>query len=250
MGRDLLRSLWLSMKRNGFFQTLKLVLHYLRFKTSTESYYTFRFQPLKQSVSLRPGTSDFSVFRQIMMNGEYDMPLPNSYVIIDAGANIGLASLHFCSRFPGSTIYAIEPDSGNYQALAYQVRDLAGVKIFHRALWSRKEMLQLQVTGADAWGIQVQSAQGGNVQGIDLTSFMQEQKINQIDVLKVDIEGAEVELFQGNYDYWLRRTRILIIELHETLRPGCEKMFYEAINTISHRLERSGENIVVYNLEA
>lgn len=251
MYRDLLRSLRLSVARNGFFQTVRLVLQYNRLKKSKDTYYTFLFRPLNHTVKLRPGTSDFSVFRQVIMNGEYDMPLPISpNVIIDAGANIGLASLYFNNRFPHATIYAMEPDHKNYQALQHQVSDIAAVKTFRVALWKEKEMLSLQSAGADAWGIQVQSGKANaDVQGIDLTSFMHEQKIEIVDLLKIDIEGAEVELFQTSYEYWLKRTRIMVIELHENLRPGCEALFFEAIKVIPHRIERSGENILVYNLE-
>lgn len=251
MYADVLRSLRLSVARNGFFQTVRLVLQYNRLNKSKDAYYTFPFQPLNHMVSLRPGTSDFSVFRQVMMNGEYDMPLPiTPRVIIDAGANIGLASLYFHNRFPQATIYAMEPDHKNYQALQHQVKDIAEVKTFHLALWKQKEMLSLQSAGADAWGIQVQAGkENANVQGIDLTAFMQEQKIEQIDLLKIDIEGAEVELFQARYEYWLKHTRIMIIELHENIRPGCEALFFESLKIIPHRIERSGENIVVYNLE-
>lgn len=251
MYADVLRSLSLSVERNGFFQTARLVLHYNRLKKSKDTYYTFPFQPLNHTVSLRPGTSDFSVFRQVIMNGEYDMPLPiTPRVIIDAGANIGLASLYFHNRFPHATIYALEPDHKNYQALQQQVNDIAAIKTFHLALWKEREMLSLQSAGTDAWGIQVQSGKANaDVQGIDLTSFMHEQKIEIIDLLKIDIEGAEVELFQASYEYWLRRTRIMVIELHENLRPGCEKIFFDAIKTIRYRVERSGENLLVYNLD-
>lgn len=251
MYRDLLRSLRLSVARNGFFETANVLLQYRRLKKSTSLYYTFPFRPLNHTVTLRPGTSDFSVFRQVIMNGEYDMELPvKPAVIIDAGANIGLASLYFHNRFPQAVIYAMEPDHNNFKALQHQVKDIPAVKTFQVALWREKEMLSLQSAGADAWGIQVEAGKkNADVQGIDLTSFMQEQNISVIDLLKIDIEGAEVELFQAPYAYWLTRTRILVIELHENLRPGCETIFNNAVKTIRHRMERSGENTVVYNLD-
>ncbi len=251
MYRDLLRSLWLSVVRNGFFETMNVVAHYRRLKKNSGTYYTFSFKPLNHTVSLRPGTSDFSVFRQVIMNGEYDMTLSiKPKVIIDAGANIGLASLYFHNRFPQAAIYAMEPDHDNFKALQHQVKDIPIVKTFQVALWREKEMLSLQSAGADAWGIQVEAGKkNANVQGIDLTSFMKEQNIAIIDLLKIDIEGAEVELFQAPFEYWLTRTRVLVIELHENLRPGCEKIFFDAIKTIRHRVEQSGENLLVYNLD-
>lgn len=241
----------MSAKRNGIFQTARLVGHYNRLKNSNERYYTFLFEPLGHTVSLRPGTSDFSVFRQVIMNGEYDIEVPiKPTVIVDAGANIGLASLYFHSRFPQATIYAMEPDLNNYSALQHQVECISEIKTFNAALWSQKEMLSLQSDGVDAWGIRVESGKkNADVLGIDLTSFMHDQGIDIIDLLKIDIEGAEVELFQADYAYWLTRTRMLVIELHENLRPGCEKIFFDALKSIQHRIERSGENLIISNLD-
>lgn len=251
MNSDLLRSLRSSVKRNGIFQTARLVGHYNRLKNSNVAYYTFSFEPLGHRVSLRPGTSDFSVFRQVIMNGEYDIEVPfKPTVIIDVGANIGLASLYFHKRFPQATIYAMEPDLNNYSALQHQVEDVSEIRTFKVALWSQKEMVSLKSDGVDAWGIRVEAGnKNADVQGVDLASFMREQHIDRIDLLKIDIEGAEVELFQADYSYWLTRTRMLLIELHENLRPGCEKIFLEAIKSIRHRVERSGENLVVFNID-
>ncbi len=251
MYRDLLMSLRSSLVRNGAVQTARLIAHYLRFKKWSAAYYTFWCSPLNRTVSLRPGTSDFSVFRQIIMNGEYDIPIsPDPCIIVDAGANIGMASLYFNHRFPKAVIYSLEPDPKNYKALQHQVSGISVIRTFHLALWRRKEKLAVLSNGADAWGIQVQASERqGDIDGIDLTSFMLEHNIGTIDLLKIDIEGAEIELFQVSFEYWLHRTRVLVIELHEGLRPGCEKIFFDAIKTIRHRMERSGENIVVYNLE-
>lgn len=251
--RALFTSFKSSIYRNGMLSTFGIVWHYFRLKRSRRSFYAFHFGPFKHKIKLRRGTSDFSVFRQIAMNGEYDLALPlQPNVIIDAGANIGLASLYFHTRFPSAKIYSLEPDPGNYRAMEEQVRGISAIKIFSYALWGKKEKLSLHLSGVDAWGIRVQQAKSdkeNNISGIDLSSFMRDQKIEMIDLLKIDIEGAEVEIFEGEFDYWLQRTRILIIELHENIRPGCERIFYNALQSIRHRVYHSGENVVIYNLD-
>lgn len=251
MIRDVLTSVESSIRRHGIRQTLSLLWHYFIFKISSKRQYSFFCRALEHEVTLRPGTSDFSVLRQVVMNGEYDMPLKaEPAVIVDAGANIGLASLYFKRRFPRAEIYALEPDPGNYEVLAAQAKDRTGIHTFQLALWSKREMLSLVSAGVDAWGIQVRTSDtGANVEAIDLLSFMEDQRISIIDLLKIDIEGSEVELFNNDCERWLKRTRVLVIELHENLRPGCEQIFNRAIQVIRHRLERSGENMVVYNLE-
>jgi FkbM family methyltransferase len=250
---DILKSIKTSVYRNGVVATLSVLAHYFQSKKSTNPVYSFYFHPFKRSIQLRQGTSDFSVFRQIAMNGEYDIDIPiQPKIIIDAGANIGLASLYFHARFPLATIYSLEPDPGNYRALAEQTRNVSLIKPFPYALWGKTKKLALFAGGVDAWGIQVREAEAdelSSVSGIDLSTFMIDQNIETIDLLKIDIEGAEVELFQGEYSYWLPRTKVIIIELHETIRPGAEQIFYSAIQSIRHKVQRSGENMVIFNLD-
>ncbi len=76
---------------------------------------------------------------------------------------------------------------------------------------------------------------------------MAANNIKQIDLLKIDIEGAELELFQSNYEQWLPRVKVVVIELHDHLRPGCSSAFNNAINSINHRKAQQGENIIIYN---
>lgn len=251
--KDIAHSFTTSCKRNGFWITISILCHYFILKFSSANQYSFFFPSLNHRVILRRLTSDFSVFRQICMNGEYDITFPIApKIIIDAGANIGLASLHFYSRFPEAKIYALEPDAGNFVVLQKQVMDIPSIQTFKLALWNKRENLVLDSGGADAWGIQVRQPKAEEhnlVFGIDLLSFMIEQRIEIIDLLKIDVEGSEVELFTENFEYWLKRTKILVIELHENLRPGCERVFHNAIQSINHRIEYSGENIVVYNID-
>jgi hypothetical protein len=63
-----------------------------------------------------------------------------------------------------------------------------------------------------------------------------------IDILKLDIEGAEQDLFASNYS-WLARVNIVIIELHEKLIPNSSAAFYSAASDFTY-LGISGENAI------
>jgi FkbM family methyltransferase len=251
--KDISRSFWHSIKRNGWSSTVFILYNYLAIQLSSQDRHAFYFSKIGRQVFLRPGHSDFSVFRQIFMNGEYDIPLPiKPKIIIDAGANIGLASLLFNFNYPDAIIFALEPDPTNLKLLKHQTRAYKQIKIFPYALWNSRTNLSLISEGYDAWGIRVSDNEVNNalsVKGIDLTTFMQENSIHEIDLLKIDVEGAEKEIFSVNFEYWLKRTRILVIELHENIQAGTEMIFYNAIRSINHRIERSGENIVVFNMD-
>ncbi len=61
-------------------------------------------------------------------------------------------------------------------------------------------------------------------------------KTELIDILKLDIEGAEAELFCANYENWLGKTNVIIIELHDRIREGCSEALYKA--TAHHNFQK------------
>ena len=68
-----------------------------------------------------------------------------------------------------------------------------------------------------------------------------------IDILKLDIEGAEGELFRGDTG-WLAHTRMVVLELHERYAPGCTELVRSVMQ--ARRFEQvagRGENVVYIN---
>ena len=90
-------------------------------------------------IQLRNGTSDFAVFRQVFLEQQYNLPAAHSAeFIIDAGANIGLASAYFLSINPMASVVAIEPDLENYTLAIENLKPFgARCRLIHGALWSR-----------------------------------------------------------------------------------------------------------------
>jgi hypothetical protein len=74
---------------------------------------------------------------------------------------------------------------------------------------------------------------------------MEQYRLPQIDILKIDIKGAETAVFEApGCHAWLPRVRVLLIELHDHLYPGSEQTFLEAINQYECTARISGENII------
>jgi len=67
---------------------------------------------------------------------------------------------------------------------------------------------------------------------------------SKIDLIKIDIEGSEKEVFKNNTD-WLKRTELLIIELHDELAPGATEIFNRAVKRMGFRRYRKRENIIL-----
>jgi len=206
---------------------------------------------IKHPVILRAGKADKITFREIFMRREYAIELPVSLkpeFIIDGGANIGFTSVFFANRYPGARILSVEPDAGNYQTLIENTRPYPGITPVQSALWHRRETIHVVDHGYGERGFMIErEAAGITLQATSIPDLMAEYKLPHIDILKMDIEGSEKEVFQEGYEQWLPRTRCLIIELHDRMKPGCSAAVFKAITRYDFSLAIRGENLIFIN---
>jgi FkbM family methyltransferase len=197
---------------------------------------------------LRPRTSDLPMFSQTFIEQQYAFDLNKELLtIVDAGANIGTACCYFATRFPNARIFALEPDRSNYEMLCRNVAHLPQVMPMHAALWSKRGTLQLVSSGRHKSQIEVCESDSPNDKGavdcVAMSDLLSDHALQFIDLLKVDIEGAEKIIFE-TAGSWIARVGTICVELHETIAPGSTRAFYRATAGFAREL-RSGENIVV-----
>lgn len=206
---------------------------------------------------LRVPSSDVHVYEQIFVAQEYRFDVRASpATILDAGANIGLASIYFANRFPEAKIIAIEPEDGNFQMLEMNVRPYAGITPLRAALWHEDRTIDLVDPDLGNWGFMTQAANAEeafgrlvhSVPGMTVDSLMAAQGLDHIDIVKMDIEGAEREIFAHCSD-WLDKVDALIVELHERMKPGCNRSFYGGTAGFAHEWWQ-GENVYLARSEA
>jgi FkbM family methyltransferase len=181
-------------------------------------------------VVARRHTSDLAAFRAVS-DGAHRVELPaGPELIIDLGANVGYVSVDFASRYPGTRVLAVEPHPANVEILRLNVRSLPEVDVIEAAAWPRPGTLVLEDPGKGFWGYRVREsgAGRGTVRAVTIPELLSEAGAETIDLLKVDIEGSELELFSGDVD-WLARVRVLAIELHDHFRPGCREALEAAL---------------------
>jgi len=182
---------------------------------------------------LRRGSTDFKLFQEIFLFNQYGFSLDeNPKIIIDAGANIGLSTVYLKNRFPEATIYAIEPDQANFQMLLRQIKPWEGIIPIQSGIWNNDSFLRVRDTTVDAWALEVETCRENDIGSFKATSIqglMHKHGITQIDLLKIDIEGSERELFMDSYDYWLPRTKVMVIEFHDWIKEGCSRAVFKAI---------------------
>ena len=197
---------------------------------------------VKHPVHIRVRTTDASIYREILLYGEYgNFNLPfTPKTIVDAGANIGMASIYYAHRYPQARIISIEAEASNFEMLRRNVAAYTSITPIHAALWNRDGFINVSdpdpVTGAfGKWGFVTSESPGVPVRAITMRTLIAEQGISYIDLLKVDIEGAEKEVFESCD--WMGHVRALIVELHDRFKPGCSTAV-AAVTSGYSKLER------------
>jgi FkbM family methyltransferase len=202
---------------------------------------------LRVPFTFRPGTSDVIVLRKVFLESEYDLPFPIPVrTVVDAGAHIGAATVFYHYHFPDARILAIEPEESNFNLLRENIETIPGVVAIQAALWPSEEQLWIQDTAVGKWAFQVSttpSSSGVPVPSITPQKIFEKLHVDQIDILKLDIEGAELDLFASGTGQWLSRIRCLVLELHDWRRPGCAQSLYLALQSYNFQQEVRGENI-------
>jgi FkbM family methyltransferase len=199
---------------------------------------------------LRLPSSDSSVYRQVFLEREYEFEVRREpEVIVDGGANIGLTSIYFASRYPRAMILAVEPETSNFALLCKNVAPYPGVIPVQAALWSEDGEIDVLKNDMGKWAFMTRSAgdedahPGEFVERTRATTvgaLMREHGLERIDILKLDVEGAERELF-ADCSAWLGAVDAIVIELHDRYKPGCTESFRRGV-TGFEREWRSGEN--------
>jgi FkbM family methyltransferase len=188
---------------------------------------------LKHPVVIRFGTSDMWVLKQVLLDGQYNCSLLiESKTIVDAGANIGLSSIFFANKYPDCTILALEPEESNFKVLESNAARYPQIKPLKMALWSEKKQLPLGNPSGEHWGFLISESQNAGqscelVDGTDMDSLIDTMGVERIDVLKIDIEGAEKEVFEHSSN-WIKKVWTVMAEVHDQLKPGCKKAFDDA----------------------
>src|SRR2546425_631059 len=186
-------------------------------------------------VTLRRGTSDFAVFVQCLVTRQY-RPLVQLVrhcgdpaevrVIIDAGANVGLTALYLARSFPGARVFCLEPERTNHDLCRVNVaaNHLDNVTVDRAALWSDDGPVRVLpgIRDGREWSFRVGAANSPGrsdecAEGMRVRTLMERHGLESVDIMKIDIEGAEKTLFAASDDvsYWLPRTRFVAIEIHD-----------------------------------
>ncbi len=169
---------------------------------------------------------DMSAIEETLMRGEYDFIVPvlksvESPVIIDVGMNVGDFAVMALAHNSKSRIIGIEAHPGTAQIAERNSllnQDKKWV-VHNRAAWKNNDVIYLE-TGNVSVSTKVSNSGKLPVQGMDMPSLFKLLHEDCVDIMKIDIEGAE-EDFLCAYPEYLSKIQHLIVEIHPL---ACDEM--------------------------
>jgi FkbM family methyltransferase len=188
---------------------------------------TVKPKPFGCEIVMRCG--DLEMLREVL-GGRYHLPpidLPRDGVIFDIGCHIGLTLLDLKQCYPDSTIIGYEMDRENFELAVRNTERLSNVHVYHNAVWCTDGILEYAKHQFDATHSLVKkddACRFGEVEAVSLSTALNREDLPRVDYLKMDIEGAETAVLEGEDLRWLAHIRSLSIECHFEKERQTEEM--------------------------
>lgn len=142
----------------------------------------------------------------------------NPSVIIDGGANIGEYSLLVNELNPNTLIYAFEPVKSTFEKLKSNTSHLTNIFPIEKGLFRNNCFKEINIYPSDAHssvfelqGLQYESTKKQSIELINGDDFLKNNKIKEVDFIKIDVEGAEYEAILG-FEEHIEKGKIKMIQ--------------------------------------
>jgi FkbM family methyltransferase len=185
-------------------------------------YGTVNFTCRGQKVWFEMSNRYLGAFAGVFLDEEYDcgteLESPPRR-ILDLGGNIGFGSVYLSKLFPGAEIVAIEPDPRNMPLLRTNLqRNHVDAHVISGAVGPRRGRLALRYGDDPACSSLVGTGMHDLAHSLDVEIITVQDIMNQVgwrfvDLVKIDIEGAEDALL-AEENAWLHNVGSLLVEVH------------------------------------
>ena len=180
-----------------------------------EAEYLLHLANAPRATALRTHAGDLAILYEVFWQRAYDLPQLRTdafHTVVDVGANVGLAALFFLERFPVSRLVCVEPEPANFRLLQRNLLGTPAVAL-QAALDATDGTVMLD-SSPQGYNAKVSAAVGTTeATAISMPTLLQSQGLTWVDLLKIDIEDYEREVFAGPVE-WLARVGVLLIEIH------------------------------------
>ncbi len=210
-----------------------------------EEYHFYSVNYIKTPLICRP--IDEWLLKPIFRYREYSLPMKDfsPRFILDCGGNIGMSAVFFANIYPEAKIISLEPDPNNFKLLKLNTSPYPNVECRHCALWDKETNVEVfGINPAAFRTYEVDDDEPNAIRTTTVAKLLAESGFDEIDLLKVDIEGAEKEVFGANDVHdWLSKVKVIAIELHDRYKFGCSKALFGAISKYDFFFHIRGENL-------
>lgn len=171
-------------------------------------------------VGLRTRAGDLSILYEVFAEKAYQvaerqLPTESVAVVVDCGAHIGLSALYFANRYRNARVFAVEPNPDNFQRLVANTAAEPRIVPIHGCVADHSGTTHISIEGP-GWGHTV-DPDGAAVPAYTIDDIRHRYGFSMIDLLKVDIEGAEREVFALG----VGAVRVIAAELHGDYTIEC-----------------------------
>ncbi|MBW9112232.1 FkbM family methyltransferase [Rhizobium cauense] len=218
--------------RWGLRTALSVYLHRQSTRNSNEVK-RIRLPEVEGDVFLRPRSTDWGVLNQVFVEQEYAIRSPahaealfrhyqatidagDTPVIIDCGANSGLASIWYSHVFPEAIVVAVEPEPENYSVLCRNAGNRLNIRPLQAGISDQKGRITLHNPGHGHWSWQTVENATGEVETVTIPDLLSAIPRGKLLIVKIDIEGSEVNLFRSN-TAWANETPLIVFESHDLM---------------------------------
>lgn len=232
----------------GLTQAFRFVTRRLR---GSQEIIALRIRGVSTPLFCRVSGSDIFVLWQVFGKRHLETTLQEPpQLIIDGGANVGYSSIYFANKYPGAQIVAVEPDPENSALFRKNCSAYPNIQLIQGALWTSDSDLVVENPTAESWAfrvVEVPSPTDRSFKGFTVADVLMRSGKQHIDLLKLDIEGSEEQLFSSGYDNWIGCVEDLMIELHG---QRCRDAVLAATKDCGFTISQSGEYVVFTKEEA
>ena len=147
--------------------------------------------------------------------------LPTNATIIDAGSNVGISAVWFLAHYPDATMHVFEPAEENIDFLSRNLASFPKAKLFQQGVGAETGTMNLlhgEFAGMHSLlpGLAEEGAPVEQIEVMTLADHMAADDIAKIDLLKLDIEGSEMDAIHG-LGKRIRDVDVIVGEVHEAL---------------------------------
>lgn len=207
-----------------------------------------KYQRKYQWLIVRKNTSDHYVFRDIFLLHEFHLPVNvQPKLIVDLGAYIGLSALYYAETYPDAKIICVEPENSNFELLNSNTQKLKHVETINAGVWSKNTGLRIRNKKAEKWAFSLEEVNEGedhDVWAVTIDSILANSGFERIDILKIDVEGAEKQLFSEGCEKWIGKVNVIVVELHDRLVENCSTAVYNVLTETDWTEYKKGEKVI------